>query len=97
LVIFPSFHCGQMSRQTLGCCTPTYSGEIWDESKLLFSCTFRAAGWSFPMLLFNHMFCIFFRLFPVLAAFVAIAGTGVIRTGLWLGIIVWWAHRFISV
>ncbi|MDS7594054.1 hypothetical protein [Agrobacterium tumefaciens] len=41
------------------------------------------------MPLFNHTFRVFSRPFPVLAAFIAIAGTGVIRTGLWLGVIVW--------
>ncbi|WP_272871410.1 hypothetical protein [Agrobacterium tumefaciens] len=41
------------------------------------------------MSLFNHAFRVFSRLFPVFAAFIAIASTGVIRTGLWLGVIVW--------
>ncbi len=93
-----------MARQTLGCCTPTYNSEIRDDPKVslrtpgprvrsrpdnVASGTFRTAGWLFPMPLFNHAFRVFSRLFPVLAAFIAIAGTGVIRTGLWLGVIVW--------
>ncbi|CUX56542.1 conserved hypothetical protein [Agrobacterium tumefaciens str. CFBP 5621] len=49
-----------------------------------------------PLPPLDHMLRVFSRLFPVRAAFVAIAGAGIICTGFWLGIFVWSIHRFIS-
>ncbi|TZG34066.1 hypothetical protein AGR1_15160 [Agrobacterium sp. B1(2019)] len=46
--------------------------------------------------LFDHVFRVLSRLFPVPAAFFTITGTGIVRTGLRLGVLVGSAHRLIS-
>ncbi|TRB17003.1 hypothetical protein EXN32_11050 [Agrobacterium tumefaciens] len=49
-----------------------------------------------PPPLFDHAFRVLSRLFPIPAAFFSIDGAGIVRTGLRLGVLVGWAHRFIS-
>lgn len=64
------------------------------EARQVFRCPLPRKWPAIPLL--DHAFRVFSRLFTVPAAFFAIAGTGIIRTGLRLCIVLWSAHRFIS-